>query len=142
MSYSGESAQEEGGNNLKQELLTKEEIDSLKEYCQIFDKIMVSKNPAVREAWKDISLLIGLTEPIEDNGPTTRFSPKFGGPFSRLAQTVERSLMIHNDMNRHVSGLQYQIDQLKKEMKSDQSSKKNTDISGEARIGDVEKSWR
>jgi len=115
MGMSGSAAQEGMSNDQnRQELLTIEEIESLKEYSVLFDKIMVSKNPAVRNAWKDISLLIGLTEPVREDQSIISTSSR-SGPFSRLASQVERSLSISKEINRHVTGLQYQIDELKRE---------------------------
>jgi len=117
MSMSGSAESGASYNETKQEFLTIEEINSLKEYGELFDKIMISKNPAVRNAWRDISLLIGLTEPPKDDENDKRIisTSSRSGPFSRLAAQVERSLALGKEVNRHVTGLQYQIDELKKE---------------------------
>jgi len=123
-SYGGADAEMAGAG--QQDILTKEEIESLKEYCEIFDKIMVSKNPAVREAWKNISLLIGLTQPASEKEDPRVLPSRHGGPFSRLAQTVERSLMIQKEVTKHVTGLQYQIDQLKEAMKKNGANRRPT----------------
>lgn len=114
----------------QQDILTKEEIETLKEYCETFDKIMVSKNPSVREAWKNISLLIGLTQPVNEKEDTNRIGPRHSGPFSRLASTVERSLMIQKEMTKHVNGLQYQIDTLKNELKKSKNRRGGHDEDG------------
>ena len=140
MAYGGES--EMVGTNSNKDYLTQEEIDSLKEYCEIFDKLMVSKNPAVREAWKNVSLLVGLTQPAEEKDDGIRINSRNSGPFSRLASTVERSLMIQKEMAKHVNGLQYQIDQLKEAVAKSQLTGNQKAKAYMAEEAKEESSWR
>jgi len=106
MSISGASEKIGNSNSLVQE-----EMEMLQEYAEVFDKIMLSRNPSVHSAWKELSLLLSLTQqeanhkqPHIDTGP---------GPFAKLVRQVERSLAMENVMNKHVAGLQYQLDETK-----------------------------
>lgn len=121
----------EVGVNGTHSTIKKDDMDTLTEYCRIFDKLIVSKNPAVHQAWKDLSLLLVMTETDADLTVNTKklISPvvedsKRSMPeiFLALARQVERAGKLEHEMIRHINGLQYQIDTLKKEMRQRRSN--------------------
>lgn len=109
MAYTNEKAFIESS---RKRILTEEEVNSLKDYAELFDKIIKSKNPAVIESWRNLTILIGLTQEIGSDEIGTDSGP---GIFRKLANQVERSLDYQNHLDKHVSGLQYQIDLLRKD---------------------------
>lgn len=101
-----------------------EDMELLKEYAMLFDKLLDSKNPAVKKAWRDLCLLLVMTEREEINTSNKVPSPisKDSGRstpeiFYNMAVQVERSMRLEKELAVHVQGLQYQIDGLKKQIR-------------------------
>lgn len=93
--------------------LTAQQREELVRLADYFDEIQMSRNPAVRKAWNDLVLLLAFGRHQQQDQIQMEM-PHPHGSIREMVVTTMDTRHQYNEAMRHIHGLQYQLDSVKR----------------------------